>query len=78
MFNVTIDCFLPGGDLRAVLEQFALTLLHHDAEARKVIGPYNRISGLLERAARRANISDSRFPPDPTLPRMCPILVMRK
>lgn len=57
MFNVTIDCFLPGGDLWAVLEQFALALLRHDAEARKVIGPYNRISGLLERAARRANFT---------------------
>jgi hypothetical protein len=51
MFNVNIDLFLPGGELRAVLEQFALALLRHDAEARKVVGPYNRISGLLERAA---------------------------
>lgn len=65
MFNVTIDLFLPGGELRAVLEQFALALLRHDAEARKVLGPYNRISGLLKRAARRANIFDSRFPSDP-------------
>ena len=69
MFNVTIDCFLPGGELRAVLEQFALALLRHDADARKVLGPYNRVSGLLERAARKANIFDSRFPSDPSLPR---------
>jgi hypothetical protein len=56
MFNATIDLFLPGGELRAVLEQFALALLRHDAEARKVVGPYNRISGSLKRAAHAANI----------------------
>lgn len=78
MFNVTIDLFLPGGELRAVLEQFALALLRHDAEARKVLGPYNRISGLLKRAARRANIFDSRFPSDPSLPRICPTLLIQK
>ena len=69
---------MPGGELRAVLEQFALALLRHDADARKVLGPYNRVSGLLERAARKANIFDSRFPSDPSLPRMCPTLVMGK
>lgn len=76
MFNITIDLFLPGGGLRAVLEQFALALLRHNSNLKTVLGTTNYISGLLAKAARKANISDTRFPPDPTLPRLCPEMLI--
>ena len=78
MFNVTIDSFLPSGELRVVLEQFALALLRHDAETRRVLGPANRISSLLDFAAQNAKIHDSRFPPDPSLPRMHPSSLIKE
>lgn len=76
MFNITLKHFLPGGHLRVVLELFALALLRHNDNLRKLCGPYNYISGLLGIAAHKARITDSRFPPDPTLPRLSPELLI--
>jgi hypothetical protein len=61
MFNVNIEYFLTGGGLRVILEQFALALLRHNAELKRVCGPINWVSSLLSEAARKAQITDSRF-----------------
>lgn len=61
MFNVNIEYFLTGGGLRVILEQFALALLRHNAELKRVCGPINWVSSLLAEAARKAQITDSRF-----------------
>ena len=76
MFVVTVPGFGKGEDLRVALEQFALALIRHDAGVRSDCGPSNIVSSTLRQAARKAKIHDSRFPPDPSLPRMPPELLI--
>lgn len=76
MFNITLEHFKPGGHLRIVVELFALSLLRHNDNLKKLCGSSNYISGLIDIAARKARITDSRFPPDPTLPRLSPELII--
>jgi hypothetical protein len=44
MFNVTISSFRKGGVHRKVLQQFALALIHHDAEVMSRCGVTNQVS----------------------------------
>lgn len=62
MFNVTIPSFKSNGVHRKVLELYALALIRHDAEVIRECGPMNRVSYCLREAAKKANITDSRFP----------------
>jgi hypothetical protein len=64
------------GVLRTVLEQFAPALLRPNAELKRVCGPINWVSSLFAEAASKAQITDSRFPPDPLLPRTNPDILV--
>ena len=77
MFNVTIPSFKSNGVHRKVLELYALALIRHDAEVIRECGPMNRVSYCLREAAKKANITDSRFPllpPDLVIVEWCKII----
>ena len=60
--DLTVKHFAKREKLRKILEQFALALIRHDTAVQQKVGVYNRVSGELAKAARRAKISDSRYP----------------